>query len=280
MELLVISNCAALPYERIFSSILPQYNVSSLHVSKLEQSDLNFSLYEKIVCISSHVDMLERRLRDSSPIIEIPNFFFSGYHPDTVYASDSEGKQVMSPVGAYHSAIAITAYKNGLSSREALELYTGETYEAIGYLDEFSKSADEFLTTHKKAGLPIDHLFRKWARSGCFMHTFNHPHNFCFVDIAKEVCKRNFSEFYDINYTFPDMLSGNTIFPCYPEIAERRGTVGSYLFKISQQFRCVDLEKFITQSFLLYEAIGREHLYVARPFNRQYLTISNHLSER
>lgn len=280
MKMLVVSNCAAIPYERIFSCLLPKAEVSSLHVSKLAVDPLDLKLYDVILVHSSQVQKVSAGAAEGAQIIEIPHFHFSGYHPDMTYAvlSSDAHAQIQTPVGAYHSMLALAAFRSGMDVETALTLYRGETYDALGYFDEYEESKASLIETYSNASLDLSHLFRQWSRRGCFMHTFNHPRHYCFEDIAKLICNKRFGGHIDWPYELQDVLAQDMIFPCYPELAERRGTTGSYTFKVVAKYQLMSLEEFVAASFDVYRVHGVDGITASLPFRQKFNGVQDYVS--
>ncbi len=281
MKILVVSNCAAIPYERIFSCLLPRADVSSLHVLRLGVDVLDLTQYDVIFVHSAYIEKVSAGVSGKTTIIEIPPFHFSGYHPDATYAVSAADafQQIESPAGAYHSMIALAAFKSGMSVDAALSLYSGETYSSLRYFDEYEDSKASLIETYRSASLDIAPLFRRWSRRGCFMHTFNHPRNYCFEDIAKLICEKHFGGHVDWPYDLQDLLAQNMVFPCYPEIAERRGTKGCYTFKESGKSKLLTIEEFVASSFEIYERHGVDGITASMPFRPKFKVVQDYCAE-
>lgn len=286
-QVLIISNCAAESYHKTLSRFLPDFKVSSMHVSRLQagptENDVvleSIGTPDYILTLPSQTKNLAAKFSDKTKLIEIPGFYFSGYHPDTCYVVERQkpGRQVGTDFGAYHSIIAFGAFLSGLNVQDTLTLYRGDIYERLGYFDDWEASKSAVLNDFRAASLPIDAQFKKWSRGGCFMHTINHPHVQCFTDIARQVCKLHFPEFVDVPYPIPDGLSHASIYPSYPEIAERYGSWGSHIFKINGQDRVVDLEQYVKMCFSAYEGYEDGAITVAGPYSKKLAKIQDYIN--
>jgi hypothetical protein len=80
--------------------------------------------------------------------ISIPLITFAAFHPDCVYVSgtcDDGRAPVFGPLGPYHSALALFAFRGGLSPREANALFNNNVFEALRYFDFWNEAR---LRTH------------------------------------------------------------------------------------------------------------------------------------
>ncbi|MEO0569955.1 MAG: WcbI family polysaccharide biosynthesis putative acetyltransferase [Pseudomonadota bacterium] len=280
MQILVVANCAAGSYRRILSCFLPYANVRSASDKRLRDQSVNLDAYDVVIALQSAANWLAKDMTEATKLIKIPGFFFSGYHPDTIYVTSTEpgSKNIRSAAGPYHSMICAAAFKAGMSVDEALSFYTANTYTALDYFGEYERSKERFLTSFAACDMDMSQALRRWSRKGCFMHSINHPKSECFVDVMRTVCRAHFPDFLDFDHPLPDLLSESMIFPCYPEIGQRRGTTGSYVFKKGGEFEMMNLHDFVSGSFAEYEKIGREKLKVAGPFRKKFDVAYRHIA--
>jgi hypothetical protein len=216
-------------------------------------------------------DELRAMMPNVSPI---PSIVFSGFHPDTVYILDPTqgGKPIEGPTGPYHSAIALYAYLRGMSVEQTEALYGSDLFEALGYYDVWQASTAEFLYIAGASGIDLSGDLVRWSRSGTFMYSMNHPKAFVLFDVARALLKREGLpaapvEFSD--FAVDDIVRG-AVYPVYPEIAERYGHRGSYLFKranyrISRSVgEFLGLRGYLEACFRLYGACDRKQLTTYR----------------
>ncbi|MFV0279283.1 MAG: WcbI family polysaccharide biosynthesis putative acetyltransferase [Rhodoblastus sp.] len=214
---------------------------------------------------------LKALLPDVAPI---PSIVFSGFHPDTIYILDPTrgGYPVEGPTGPYHSAIALYAFLRGMSVEQTIALFGEPLFEALGYFDVWQDSAREFLDLAAASDLDLSAELVRWSRSGPFMYSMNHPKAHVLFDVAKALLTRaglNTAPVEFSDFAVDDIVRG-VVFPVYPEIAERYGHRGSYLFKRSNyrlsrnigQFD--DLAAYIAGSFAVYAKHQRAQLMVPR----------------
>ena len=207
-------------------------------------------------------------------VSSIPSIVFSGFHPDTIYILDPTrgGLPIEGPTGPYHSAIALYAYLRGMSVDQTEALYSEALFEALGYFDVWEDSSREFLHFASAAGLDLSADLVRWSRAGVFMYSMNHPKAFVLFDVAKALLKKAGVPFTPVefdDFAVDDIVRG-AVFPVYPEIAERYGHRGSYLFKRSNyrlarevgQFD--DLHSYVEGSFAVYARHQRAQLMAPR----------------
>ncbi|QGM47025.1 WcbI family polysaccharide biosynthesis putative acetyltransferase [Methylocystis heyeri] len=174
-------------------------------------------------------------LRRLSNATLFPTVSFAAFQPDLVYLLDADngGKALSGPLRPYHSALAVFAYRVGLSAKQANALFNRNVFEAVGYFDVWNSAAQEFLDNARRYGLDLSQELMSWARRGVFMYSIVHPKPYVLADIARQLfAKKGLAvrnENFD-DYAIDDLARAE-IFPVYPEIAENFGVRGGYLFK-------------------------------------------------
>jgi hypothetical protein len=217
-------------------------------------------------------------------VVLYPNIHFQGYHPDLVYITvASTGGHFAGPGGHYNSSIALLAWKAGLSVADALELYRGDVYRRLGFFDYWESACAELRNDFQAAGLPLDSFLDAWTKRGCFMHSINHPKLFVSSDLVARLLKEHGIETLpgDPMRYVRDYLADSVVWPVYPEIGERLGIPGSYLFKLSapgiqpdSPVRSLGLEEFVALSYSAFSSHAPDELVCARldlPCYRQLL---------
>jgi len=100
---------------------------------------------------------------------------FAAFHPDCVYVDgtgDDGRAPVFGPLGPYHSALALFAFRNGLSPREANALFNNNVFEALRYFDFWNEASAELIDGVKRTrGPDLSAELGGWARRGVFMYT-------------------------------------------------------------------------------------------------------------
>lgn len=203
-----------------------------------------------------------------------PTIVFSAFHPDMVYAGRVEDlstqKLARSPLGQYHSAIALCAHRLGLTAPQAGRLFREDVFRRLGYLDQWEPAVREVIGTGVQVAFELEREMSRWGRRGAFMHVVNHPKAFVLGDIARRLlAESGFSpEPVEIEDYLGDELARDVVWPVYPPIAEVYGLTGSYLFKTKPRgdaFPALyDLPGFLAASFAIYDAAEPGDLACAR----------------
>lgn len=197
-------------------------------------------------------------LRDSGPrFILVPNLAFTGFQPDMGYIHYDDRGIVVSPVGAYHSRIVSACFHIGLGPIRTAKMFNSYIFEILGYFDEYDKARLNFEEAMAAQNLAVD--IRKLSERGVFMHTLNHASAFANRVISFEAARKGgLAPLSDIEDIADEMLD-DTVWPVYPQIANRLGIDGaSMIFTRSAHLatdgrtRQIDLERMIEESFEIY----------------------------
>ena len=194
-----------------------------------------------------------------SNTFEFPIIVFPAYHPDLIYitlAQPNVAQFFSSPIGSYNSALALFGYKSDLSPYQTRRLFTDTVYARLGYYDMWESSQDALLKAGRASGLRLDDVFTTWVRSGCFKHSINHAKMAPLIDIARLLLGKTFGQttFEEAGPFLVDPAAKDAVWPIYPEIGERLGLRGSYMFRcpdyIAQQGqKYFSLDLFLAESF-------------------------------
>lgn len=178
-------------------------------------------------------------------------------HPDLCYLA-AEGRLSTGPLGHYHSALAYSAYRSGVSVDGAVELFSLENFEALGYLNSWDEERDRFLQSFTHFGMDLSDAFVRWTRSGPFMYTINHPKMNCLRDVARLLLLRAGLQLVESDLLPYDNLANGPVFPVYPELGEKLGVRGFYAFKSGGAFRAKLLKQFVAESYAVYRDASEE----------------------
>jgi hypothetical protein len=181
--------------------------------------------------------------------ILFPVVTFAAFHPDLVYLLDASRKTINGPVGPLHSALAVFAFRRGLSLEAANALFNRNVYEAVGYFNMWDAAAEEFIgASERKFGMDSSTELMNWARRGVFMYSNLHPKPFVLFDVAKKLFSRVGLTVPEVNkdYFAIDDLARAEIFPIYPPIGELFGVWGSYTFKRQNYHLASTFDYFMT----------------------------------
>jgi hypothetical protein len=197
-------------------------------------------------------------------VTRYPSLLFGAYHPDSIFVQDrSRGDAFVSgPIGQHHSALALFAYRAGFTAESALRLYQREVYELLGYFDLWEPASTQFLEVTRSYGIKLDSDFIGWTRlARSFMYSINHPKAYVLFDLARHLLDQAGIPWkpLDFDHYAVNDLARDTIFPVYPEVAERFGIAGSYIFKAPSASRgglnigtFWDLQAFVRESYRVY----------------------------
>ena len=245
-KIAVVGNCQSFGVAYGMKLLLPAAQVDRFTIVNKGLADLGF--LARTLANYDHVFSLEfqpgfvrgggwEELRARMPSVQpIPSIVFSCFHPDTVYVLDPArgGRPIESPTGPYHSAIALYAYLRGMNAEQTEGLFNADFFAALGYFDIWEESAQQFLALAAEARLDLSGELVRWSRRGAFMYSMNHPKAHVLFDVARALLKRaglpHSAQIEFDDFAVDDIVRG-AVYPVYPEIAERYGHRGNYLFK-------------------------------------------------
>jgi hypothetical protein len=275
----VIGNCQGRGVARSIELLCPGSRVTSLPTARLRR---DFRDAETLARALSGHDLVVAQvlpdgllpggfpaLRTGLPRLSVyPTFVFSAFHPDMIYVGHGGSREgfTPSPLGLYHSALAVFGFLRGLDEARTLRLFREDIFARLGYLDGWDASARALLAAASADGCPVEREFLRWSRRGCFMHGINHPKLFVLGDIARRLLAEAGLPARDVEPEayLPDDLVRDVVWPVYPPLAERYGLPGSYLFKDkvrgSGPATLHDLPGFVAASFRTYRATPRARL--------------------
>lgn len=236
------------PFDHVFSQFFPEGFIAGGNVHALARNDGRVRLY--------------------------PTILFPAFHPDMVHVGDvsalSAARLVHSPMGPYHSAIALCAYLEGRTVDETLALFRDDVFARLGYYDAWSDASAYLLGSARDIDFPLDAELARWARRGCFMHVLNHPKFFVLADLARRLAREAGLAPLDLaaeDYLADDLVA-DAVWPLYPEIAQRYGLAGTIHFKPKERDGAapvlLDREAYIAGSFAAYARYPAESLACPR----------------
>lgn len=184
--------------------------------------------------------------------LSIPLIEFAAFHPDVCGAKGRGGNI------DYTSAIAVWAYKNGMSPDQAAGLFNRGTFANLGYLSEWERSVARLRKAFTASHLAADfeRFYLRIKRLGLFMYSATHPRAAALAELAKLIALKLGQDIMvrDADLPVLDALS-HFIWPVYPDIAENLSLPSSgYVWQWGDGTRVRGLVPFLTHSFAQYRA--------------------------
>lgn len=156
--------------------------------------------------------------RHAKPIMVIPNIYFSGLQPDLIYVGKM-GKRYQSPLGDYHSAIAIAAFLEGYSIEQTKTLFRKEyLFQEAGFFDEWRQSLNEFRVREMFCDIRLCDEIEDSLKKRPLFYAPNHPSLELITLLATQImtrleCNPGWFSFWR------DELHLNVIYPVWDVIA-------------------------------------------------------------
>ena len=214
-------------------------------------------------------DQIKQSLTNK-PIIFISNIYFSGLHPDLTYVG-AMGARITSPLGQYHSRLALWSYLHEKSAEDAVSYYKSEIYSLLGYYDEWNLSLAEAKKRDQLVDVKVADLISDFARTATSFYSMNHPSPAVIAPFAQRITQyldekrlaRSSGIGADPFLVGAPFFPG-PIFPIFPEIALQHGlpkSTGSYAFKPpGHAVNPLSLHDFVVESHRNYDRYGRGRL--------------------
>jgi len=201
-------------------------------------------------------------------VYNIPEIAFAAFHPDNILIDSAGMTPVCGPLGPYHSALALFAFRKGYSLELANALFDRNVFDALGYFGFWDDAREAlFKTCAERGGLDLTVEFLGWTRRGVFMHSINHPKPYVLLDVAKKAlervgftpCMHDFERYLIDEFVAPT----HPIFPIYPPIGDFFGVAGSFTFRAKASSgvpEFLSLPEFIGESYRRYAAVESQRL--------------------
>lgn len=238
----------------------------SIGVKEIPHGEISATLKESLLAQLKSADIwlaidgaglvqeLRSQLRPETKVVCVPSIGFTAFHPDICFVSTDQGNPRPDP--PFHSTIAIWAFQQGLTIEQTCTLYSAQNFSALGYFSAWNDSVDYLKAQFLKSDLAqyFEPFFLAIKRSGCFMHTFNHPKPGVVSLLCLYICQKlNISPTSNTLINETNCTLSAIDWPVYPEISAVLGiTQGSYCWRLNQQW-IPDLRTFIAEQFLLYQ---------------------------
>ena len=283
MKVYVSGNCLSGTLANCLSVMLPDATVERLNGNV---DPAAFTTDDDLV-FRQRRPLVPWTLRPTAPNeILYPRFWFNAFHPDLVHVSGAPG-EVAGPLGSYHSSLALYGWHRGLSVAETARLFCEPVFEQLSFFRYWEAAKRALFEEAADVGPSFDAMFATWQRSGCFMHTVNHPVIRVTADLARCLALRaGLAVTVDAPERYvPDSLLQLAVWPVYPEIGERLGVSGAYAFKPPHPpqwttMSVLGLDEFIEASFKAYAGAPAGSLACARLESPAYRDLEQIASRR
>ncbi len=265
----VVANCHCLPLADAFALCVPGVQTDFIDVNFAQTADTLTKIAglaggeAEIVFtqpMADHLgslatDALRHRLGTSS-VVAFTNVHFSGLHPDITYLGGM-GQRLQGFFGDYHSKLVLFSYISRRSLDDCLALFAGATYERIGYLAAFDRSADELLARDTALDVRFAAAFIAMARDAPTLYTINHPTGAVFLALAKALANHAGLPFLHLDPAlFQNHLATNYIWPVYDAIAEHNRLAFRmplvFIQKSQRDSRAATLGEFVSGCYAAY----------------------------
>jgi|HubBroStandDraft_1064217.scaffolds.fasta_scaffold04691_3 hypothetical protein len=200
--------------------------------------------------------------------ILFPRIFYNAFHPDCLLLTHGS----TSTMHRHHSSLTLYGWHHRLTVAQTVALFNERVFAALGFFD-FAGASDRVLCEEgARVDLPFQEMLPGWRRSGCFMHSINHPKLRVVADIARAVMHKAGLEVTVPNVSdyLVDPLQAGMVWPVYPELAARWGFAGSYAFMPGYDPASylgpaiMDLEEFVAKTFAAYAKLDPQVLQSSR----------------
>ncbi|VWD51072.1 hypothetical protein BLA50215_06170 [Burkholderia lata] len=268
MKIAIVSNCQGEGLSKCLMAMNATLDVEFVVITKLWDGSVQLGDLLRDYDLVLAQKMIEPHIPSeyAHKVHYFPSFAFPAFHPDMTYVRgtrlDGKVDTVYTPMVHYNSAIVLHGYVRGLSVDEIVASFGRETFSRLGYLDAWPTAKAAFLQEADEIGLPLSDRFDNWAKSGCFMYSFNHPSIHVIADVCADLLTKLGIEIQSRNaarYVVDDLRT-MPVWPIYPEIAESLGLSGDYAFKRHDPHGTISLRQFVEESLALYAEFQRDTL--------------------
>lgn len=264
--IIVSSNCQTAGIAKTLSLIFPNNEIIPFPTPNLNdivsRNKLNELLSKAEFWITdnerSNPHELAKKL--TLKIVLIPNIYFNAFHPDITYAVVENSNEMTNL--HYNSKLICWGYINSIEVDDVCSLFSEQNFFKLGYFEYWSESVKILKSIFLKSDFnksDFNKFFLKIKRSGCFMHTFNHPKSHVITELCKIVSQKIVSlKSYQSNVfreiVVDDFLNDN-IWPVYPYVADIFGVEGTFDWRING-VEITSLKSFVEFMFSSYQQNG------------------------
>ena len=293
-SVMLVANCHCLPLADAFALCVPGVRTDFIDVNFAQTADnlakiagLAASKAEIVFTqmiserLGSVATSILRRQLGVSGVVTFTNIHFTGLHPDITYLGGM-GQRLQSPLGDYHSKLVLFSYASQRSLKDCLALFTGPTYERIGYFTAFEQSAGELLARDVALDVRFAEAFITMARKVPTLYTINHPTGTVFLALANALASYAGLPFLPWEPAmFQNHLSINYIWPVYNEIAEHNQlafrTPLVFVRKGQRDSRVATLREFVSGCYAAYAEADFSQMQRAVVYTPFYMDFAERL---
>jgi hypothetical protein len=279
MKIILLGTCQVVGMGEALRALLPNATINAYHVRPetqgMDEIAAQLPLCDFVISqiLESHnvplftMDRLEHM--GIPRLAMIPPIVFDGFHPDIHILADT-GKQLESPIEAYHSRILAAAFALGLPEARAINLFNWLIYRRLGYDKVFQASKAALADAMAPSGCDtvLDRDWGAWMASGCFMYTPNHPRIDVLASFARFAVERAglIDPVIATPTGIPDILAQQNVWAVYPEIARALSIPPGMTFRrfrrgdMREEDRSLDLTMFTQRSYEIYNRSNIEIL--------------------
>jgi glycosyltransferase involved in cell wall biosynthesis len=264
LKVVVSSNCQTAGIASALQLILPGADIEALPIALNIINDENKPRFKKAlsradfwITISQPELLQEWNYKHVKPI-RVPGLMFRAFHPDLVYARNTETNQLIPPIEHYNSLIVLWSWMQGFSVEEAKKAFNERLLHELGYMDMWDVSYANMKSAFSGADIDFKRFFAHVKRMGMFMHSINHPIQPALSAIAMQAAEIIEPGCRGADPALCDSLTDplrHSIWPLYPPIAEAMSLPGSYSWMLSDR-HYPNLASFIEYSYSIYASEG------------------------
>ncbi len=275
-RLLIIGNCQATRMAEIAALICPSVHTTAIEVV---HTALRPKLEDYIPILQEHAETaayvyvqpyVSELLANHGVLLPnitraVESLIYAAFHPDIAFAEyPSSGQLILGPIGRYHSALALWAYRERLGLDETVSLFNTDVFQYLGYFEFGATSLQLIENVDRLSGTQLASWVRNTDETGIFMHSVNHPNQRFLTEYLSQLLELDglSVDRAAASYGHDRFLDG-PVWPVYPPLAEVLGVRGDYIFKVPANLSCyrqpvrrLTLAEFIAASFDHYDRLA------------------------
>lgn len=197
----VVGNCQARPLAQALAALFPTgAEIATVAVVQLlddadapeyepglDAADWIFaqSVAETYPCSFVRTAVLGQRY--AHKLRRWPNLFYHGYNPELVYLRGVQGRPLAGPLGDYHNATLLEAWRRGMSAEQALQMHLDDEYNDLAYRDVPERSLLELARREAGTDVRLTPWIRERRWEQRLFFTFNHPAAALIAETARQL---------------------------------------------------------------------------------------------